>query len=93
MTTNSLIYNEEEQYFICDMSEPPLLSYEAKTWIEDTFDRALFNVVWENDEPVSLIVTVHYNNSFHLSKGKTLVEIRQELEEWQNNGYPTREVE
>lgn len=82
MTTNSLIY-----------SESSLLPFEAKIWIEDTFDRTLFNVVWENDEPVSLIVTVNHNNSFHLSKGRTLVEIRQELEEWKNNGCPAREVE
>ena len=74
-------------------SESSLLPFEAKTWIEDTFDRSLFNVVWENDEPVSLIVTVNYLNSFYLSKGITLVEIQRELEEWKNNGYPRREVE
>ena len=72
---------------------PLLLSFEAKLWIENTFERALFNVVWENEEPVSLIVTVHKGEKFFLSKGTTLVDIQQDLEEWQNNGCPIREVE
>jgi|TARA_R110000824_G_scaffold147237_2_gene316701 hypothetical protein len=70
-----------------------VLLYEAKTWIENSFDRSLFNIVWSNDEPVSLIVTVFHLGIFHLSKGENLIEIKQDLEEWQNNGYPEREVE
>ena len=61
-----------------------LLSFEAKAWIESTFERALFNVVWDNGEPISLIVTVHKGDNFILSKGKTLVDIQQELENWNN---------
>jgi hypothetical protein len=82
MTTNSLTYS--------DLS---LLPYEAKIWIDDSFDRSLYNVVWANDEPVSLIVTVSHLGVFHLSKGITLVEIQRELAEWQSNGYPERTVE
>ena len=63
-----------------------MLSFEAKEWIEATFERALFNVIWENDEPVSIIVTVHNGDKFFLSKGKNLVDIQQELENWYNNG-------
>jgi hypothetical protein len=62
-----------------------VLASEAKEWIEDTFERVLFNIVWENDEPVSIIVTVHKDEKFFLSKGKTLVDIQQELEKWNNN--------
>ena len=61
-----------------------VLASEAKEWLEDTFERVLFNVVWENDEPVSLIVTVHKGEKFFLSRGKTLVDIQQELENWYN---------
>jgi len=62
-----------------------VLASEAKSWIEDTFERVLFNVVWENDEPVAIIVTVHKNEKFFLSKGQNLVDIQQELEKWNNN--------
>ena len=62
-----------------------VLPFEAKAWIEDTFERALFNVVWENEEPVSLIVTVNKDGQFFLSKGKSLVDIQQELESWKNS--------
>jgi len=65
---------------------PIVLASEAKDWIEDTFERVLFNVVWENDEPIAIIVTVHKDDKFFLSKGKTLVDIQQELEKWYNNG-------
>ena len=70
-----------------------MLPFEAKAWIEDTFERALFNVVWENDEPVSIIVTVHKGEKFFLSKGKTLVDIQQELETWNSNGITNSEDE
>ena len=70
-----------------------VLPFEAKAWIEDTFERALFNVVWENDEPVSIIVTVHKGEKFFLSKGKTLVDIQQELETWNSNGITNSEDE
>ena len=82
MTTNSTISNG---------SDTSLLPFEAKQWIENTFHRSLFNVVWENDEPVSLIVTVNYYSTFYMSKGTTLVEIQQELQEWQSKGYPEPE--
>ena len=70
-----------------------MLPFEAKAWIEDTFERALFNVVWENDEPVSIIVTVHKGEKFFLSKGKTLVDIQQELESWRKNSTTNSEDE
>jgi len=53
-----------------------VLPFEAKAWIEDTFERALFNLVWKDDEPVSIIVTVHNGEKFFLSKGKSLVDIQ-----------------
>ena len=70
-----------------------MLSVEAKEWIENTFERALFNVVWENDEPVSIIVTVRKGDKFFLSKGKNLVDIQQELENWNNNGIITNSAD
>ena len=66
-----------------------VLTSEAKEWIESTFERVFFNVVWENDEPVSIIVTVRKGEKFFLSKGKNLVDIQRELENWYNNGITT----
>jgi len=63
-----------------------VLASEAKDWIEATFERVLFNIVWENDEPSAIIVTVHKDEKFFLSQGKNLVDIQQELEKWYNNG-------
>ena len=73
MTTNSTMF-----------SGSSLLPFEAKNWIEDTFEKALFNVVWENDEPVSLIVTVRKGDDFFLSKGTNLVDIKADLEQRTN---------
>ena len=70
-----------------------VLPFEAKEWIENTFERALFNLVWKDDEPVSIIVTVHNGEKFFLSKGKNLVDIQQELESWRKNGITNSEDE
>jgi len=70
-----------------------VLASEAKDWIEDTFERVLFNIVWDNDEPVAIIVTVHKDEKFFLSKGQNLVDIQQELENWNNNGIITNSAD
>ena len=70
-----------------------MLPFEAKTWIESTFERALFNLVWKDGEPVSIIVTVHNGEKFFMSKGTNLVDIQQELESWRNNGVAPSEDE
>ena len=78
---------------LVECNNSTVLPFEAKTWIESTFERALFNLVWKDDEPVSIIVTVHNGEKFFMSKGTNLVDIQQELESWRTNGVAPSEDE
>ena len=79
--------------YLVECNSSIVLPFEAKEWIESTFERALFNLVWEDGEPVSIIVTVHSDEKFFMSKGTNLVDIQQELDSWRNNGVAPSEDE